>query len=163
MRTLLLVLALACCFGVAAIWQQSHIRKLHEERVLAAEQGAGRTTATASGLLDEDQAVIWIGSPAGVAPNPAAPNPPRTEAGSAADNAPPAPAPPAPPAPVADFELEVAAGQSLSKIAHAHYGRAPVELVTKLAQYNGMRDPNALRAGMRLKLPPLERLGLSKP
>lgn len=159
MRTLLLVLALACCFGVAAIWQQSHIRRLNQERVLAAEIRAGETTATASGLLDEDEAVIWIGRPAGAAQDSPPPKPPEKEAPRQA----PAPPAPKPPAPVADFELEVAAGQSLSKIAHAHYGSASIELVNKLAQYNGMRDPNALRAGMRLKLPPLERLTLSKP
>ena len=35
MRTLILILILACGFGSAALWQQLRVERLHEERVLA--------------------------------------------------------------------------------------------------------------------------------
>ena len=178
MRSLMLVLILACLFGAAAIWQQTRTAALREERVLAAEIAAGEVLPTPSGVLGPGEAVVVIGRPSGattpvttptatpgagqqtgpaappspqpgVNPDPRAPQPP---------DATPKPAPA--PAPLGDFELTVAPGQSLSKIAHQHYGHAPVELVTKLAKYNGMADSNALRAGMKLKLPTLERLGV---
>jgi nucleoid-associated protein YgaU len=163
MRSLILVLILACAFGVAALWQQSRTQRLREERALAARVASGEAAMTPSGLLGPGEAVVVIGRPSG------APAAPRANAPKGGPPAPrstvpasptPAPPPAAPPAPLGDFVLEVGAGQSLSKIAHAHYGHAPVELVTKLAQYNGMADPNALRAGMQLKLPTLERLGV---
>lgn len=162
MRTLLLVLILACGFGAAALWQQQRIARLREERAVAAQVAAGNAAMTPSGLLGPGEAVVVIGRPA---KQPSAPGVDRKPV--------PAPAPgpgttvpanlpqPPPPTPaLGDFVLEVGAGQSLSKIAHDHYGHAPVELVTKLAQYNGMADANALRAGMKLKLPTLERLGV---
>ena len=37
---------------------------------------------------------------------------------------------------------------------------APADLLQKLAEYNGMANPNELRASMKLKLPTLERLGV---
>ena len=170
MRTLLLVLILACAFGAAGLWMQQRTGRLREERALAAQVAAGRAAMTPSGPLGDGEAVVVIGGPArppgtprlepvqvpGPAPDgsydqnskpkvPADPNPPPIQA---------------PPAPLGDFVLEVGAGQSLSKIAHDHYGHAPVELVNKLAQYNGLADANALRAGMKLKLPTLEHLGV---
>lgn len=163
MRTLLLVLSLACCFGLAAIWQQQRTGRLREERELAGRIASGDAAMTPSGVLRAGEAVVVIGGPAGQA---------RADKGSthvdggqgvvhAGEKA--APSPPVTPIidpPLADFVVEVAAGQSLSKIAHAHYGHAPVDLVDKLAHYNGLSDPNALRAGMQLKLPSLERLGV---
>jgi len=67
------------------------------------------------------------------------------------------------PAPVqprwpADLELVVRPGQSLSKIAAAEYGRATDELVHLLAAYNGLADPNKLRAGQALRVPVKEKL-----
>jgi len=160
MRTLLLVLFFACCFGVAAIWQQQRTQRLREERELAARIAAGDAAMTRSGLLRAGEAVVLIGGPAGAEPT--QPKPSQAAAGGSVVHAGESQGPPsAPPAaPLADFVLEVGAGQSLSKIAHAHYGHAPVELVEKLARYNGLADPNALRAGMQLKLPSLERLGV---
>ena len=172
MRTLILVLLLACAFGGAALWQQQRTARLREERALAAQVAAGRAAMTPSGLLGPGEAVVVIGGPAkqpgapGAAPKPV-PAPPSGGApapgpgGNLPRSLPQAPIPAPVPAPaLGDFELEVGAGQSLSKIAHDHYGHAPVELVSKLAQYNGMADANALRAGMKLKLPTLERLGV---
>ena len=153
MRTLILILILACGFGSAALWQQLRVERLHEERVLAAEIRAGNVAETKSGVLGKDEAVVVIGRPAGAPPQAPVINDPKI----------PAPPPPVvvpPPAPLGDFLLEVSSGQSLSKIAHDHYGHAPAELVTKLAHYNGLADANALRTGMQIKLPTLERLGV---
>jgi nucleoid-associated protein YgaU len=58
----------------------------------------------------------------------------------------------------ADLELVVRPGQSLSKIAAAEYGRATDELVQRLATYNGLDDPNKLRAGQSLRVPTKEKL-----
>ncbi len=170
MRTLILVLILACGFGAAALWQQQRTARLREERALAAQVAAGQAAMTPSGMLGPGEAVVVIGRPA---QQPSAPGIDSRQVPAPLPGGTPAPGPgaklpanlpqtpPAVPAPVlGDFVLEVGAGQSLSKIAHAHYGHAPVELVTKLAQYNGMADANALRAGMKLKLPTLERLGV---
>lgn len=57
-----------------------------------------------------------------------------------------------------EFELTVQAGQSLSVICKSHYGSARAELVQALARYNGVADPSRIKAGARLKLPPLEQL-----
>jgi nucleoid-associated protein YgaU len=159
MRTLILILILACGFGSAALWQQLRVQRLREERVLAAEIRAGSLARTPSGILGKDEAVVVIGRPAGAPP---AATPPTTTPSGDAPKLPANPPPvavPAPPPP-GDFVMEVSAGQSLSKIAQAHYGHAPADLVTKLAQYNGLADANALRAGMTLKLPPLDKLGV---
>ena len=154
MRTLFLVLILVCGFGAAALWQELRVKRLHEERVLAAEISSGNAALTPSGVLGKDQAVVVIGRPAGAgaaaksegaAPKPQGETPPVVAT---------------PPPPPGDFVLQVSAGQSLSKIAHDHYGHAPTVLVNKLALYNGLADANALKAGMTLKLPPLEKLGV---
>ena len=172
-RALILLLLLACAFGGAALWQQLRTQRLREERALAAQVAAGKLAMTPSGVLGTDEGVVVVGRPAlstatglqaGIGiPGPAAPTPaPPSAPPSIAPGAPgsPGPSKPAAPPPLGDFVMEVGAGQSLSQIAHDHYGHAPVELVTKLAQYNGMSDANALKAGMKLKLPPLERLGV---
>ena len=152
MRTLILILILVCGFGSAALWQQMRVQRLREERALADEIRAGNVAETPSGVLGKDEAVVVIGRPA------------RTSAATPETGAaPPAVVPPVvvtpPPSPV-EFALEVVAGQSLSMIAHDHYGHAPVELVTKLATYNGLANADALRAGMTIKLPTLEKLGV---
>lgn len=57
-----------------------------------------------------------------------------------------------------DTELIVRPGQSLSKIAATSYGRATFDLVDRLARYNQLDDPNALRAGQTLRVPVKEKL-----
>jgi nucleoid-associated protein YgaU len=46
----------------------------------------------------------------------------------------------------------VQAGESLSEICHRYYGL--VELTEELAAFNGIDDPDLLRAGHRLRVPP---------
>ncbi|MBK8178415.1 MAG: LysM peptidoglycan-binding domain-containing protein [Planctomycetes bacterium] len=164
MRSLILVLILACLFGAAAVWQQTRTTRLREERALALELASGQAALTQSGLLGPGQANVVIGRPSGAAPlAPGAQQSPGGSAGPVAKPPAPGPAPKpgtAPPPALGDFELTVNPGQSLSKIAQAHYGHSPADLVSKLAAYNGLKDANAMRAGMKLKLPTLERLGV---
>jgi nucleoid-associated protein YgaU len=62
-------------------------------------------------------------------------------------------------APVApELELVVAPGQSLSLICKEHYGTASVALVESLARFNQLESANSVRAGQKLRLPPLEML-----
>ncbi|MEO6710827.1 MAG: LysM domain-containing protein [Planctomycetota bacterium] len=158
MRTLILLLILVCGFGAAALWQQTRLQRLREERAIAGEISAGNVARTQSGLLGKEEGVVVIGRPAG---NPAATAGESKGAEPPANPALPQPAPvPAPAPPPGDFVMAVSAGQSLSQIAHDHYGHAPVDLVTKLAKYNGLEDADGLRPGMQLKLPTLERLGV---
>jgi nucleoid-associated protein YgaU len=53
---------------------------------------------------------------------------------------------------------EVQRGESLSVICQRHYGSARPSLVRALASYNGLADPDDLRAGRVLELPPVEAL-----
>ena len=72
----------------------------------------------------------------------------------------PAPAPqplPEPPA-AREFELTVSPGQTLSAICKAHYGTASVALVEALARFNQLASADSVRAGQKLRLPPLETL-----
>ena len=59
-------------------------------------------------------------------------------------------------APVTVFEYVVPEGRVLSKICEDFYdsGRSPIP--ERVAEYNGMRSPDALRAGQTLLLPPWE-------
>ncbi|MHC4262265.1 MAG: LysM peptidoglycan-binding domain-containing protein [Planctomycetota bacterium] len=61
--------------------------------------------------------------------------------------------------PLPDPELTVRSGQTLSEIAYDYYGTAPPSLVLALARYNGMANPNELRAGATIRLPERAELG----
>lgn len=66
-----------------------------------------------------------------------------------------APDEPDPAAPAdAVVELVVPDGSSLSMVVWRHYGTAPEPLVRAVARYNGLDDPNLVRAGQALRLPP---------
>ncbi len=154
MRVVALLLLLATAFGAAALWQSSRVEALENERELARQLEAGELTNGPLGTIPSGWAHVVIGGPAAV-------DPVNTSATSgAASPAPEATAPAAPPTTPAsvDFEVVVETGQSLSKIARSHYGTAPVALVRELARYNGMANENELRAGQKLRLPPIEQL-----
>ncbi|MDF1799483.1 MAG: LysM domain-containing protein [Planctomycetota bacterium] len=63
----------------------------------------------------------------------------------------------------ADLELTVRPGQSLSKIVAQSYGRSTDDLVQRLATYNGLSNPDRLRAGQALRVPVREKLLASTP
>lgn len=170
MRPLVLILAIAVAFGAAAAWQSRKVAALKAERVRAAAIADGLLAETESGEVQAGWAVITVGRPAG--PSGAArvsESIPRSDGESDAESRTQlepgvAPATQAPQASTqttndswsADWELTVEAGQSLSKIASAHYGTATAELVAALARYNALSSPDELRAGQRLRLPPLD-------
>jgi nucleoid-associated protein YgaU len=112
---------------------------------------AARTAATAgragARLLD-------LQSPARPRPDEVAPAAvPVPVPAPTARSEPEAPAPePSPPLPEARFH-DVQPGESLSEICHRYYG--DVSLTQELADVNGIDDPDDLRAGHRLRLPPL--------
>lgn len=168
MRTLIVLLILASGFGLAALWQARHIDDLRAAQREAWELSDGERAETESGALPEGWGAVIVGAPSGAEPveleaafDPAGsegtdelgelgelgklplqdPDPEQLEA-----------------APLADFEMEVQPGQTLSGIAHTHYGTAPAELVQALASYNGIEDPDALRAGAWVLLPERARL-----
>lgn len=70
---------------------------------------------------------------------------------------------PAPPAWPTDQELKVRPGQSLSKIIAQAYGRSTLDLVARLAAYNGMTDANKLIVGQVLYIPVQEKLDAVQP
>ncbi|MBP1847021.1 5'-nucleotidase [Rhizobium petrolearium] len=81
------------------------------------------------------------------APAPAAPAPSQTAAAPAT----PAPAAPAAPQPAGPTKYTVVKGDSLWKIAAAHYGNG--EEWTKIAEANSLRNPNIIHVGAELELP----------
>ena len=92
---------------------------------------------------------VVLGAPSGAVPPAAQPQTPPTTPTPVA-----APAP----APEPESELVVAPGQSLSMICKEHYGTASVALVEALARFNQLENANAVRAGQKLRLPPLATL-----
>ena len=146
MRAMLLLLALATAFGLAALWQSHHLDQLRKRREVAAQVAEGIYADTETGLIPAGYAVLTLGGPSGV--------PPLEEPveGEVADagrfELPDLP----------DFELVVQPGQTLSQIVEAHYGTSSVGLVRALADYNGLANPDALGVGDRLALPEIEKL-----
>ena len=53
-------------------------------------------------------------------------------------------------------------GQSLSTICAAHYGTSRIEIVQALARYNHIERVDAIREGQKLRIPPLDALGIPK-
>lgn len=157
MRILILVLALACLFGGAALWHQHRVATARDAQSEARRIAAGEAARTEVGVLREGWSAIVVGKPAervasASTANAASAAPPGTAPPPSSD---PAIGPTAAPtsAEAADFELVVQPGQSLSKIAAAQYGTSRKELVDALARYNGLASPDALQAGFKLKLP----------
>lgn len=56
----------------------------------------------------------------------------------------------------ADFLYTVPEGRVLSKICEDFYGTSRPPLPARVAEYNGLASPDALRAGRELRLPPKE-------
>jgi nucleoid-associated protein YgaU len=162
---------IAAAFGAAALWQTRELSRMRDDRMNAALVANGSAWSSDGALLPAGTAVVWVGRPARTE-DPEAPRAQERQQPAPADAAepstpapPPSPPPtqPDPPAakpeqPLGDFQLEVQAGQTLFGIVRTHYGRADLDLVDRLARYNGLADRNALSAGQRLKLPTIEKL-----
>jgi nucleoid-associated protein YgaU len=159
MRIVLLIAAFAALFGAAALWQSRRIEALERDRELALRMQAGEVVQGADGdLIPAGWAAVTVGRPSGVDP---VERPPATEELQPSNAETPPSGPPPPdegPSLLSDFELRVEPGQSLSKIARAHYGTAARDVVRALARYNGLADENELTAGQKLLLPSIDRL-----
>jgi len=147
-KGLLVLLTLACAFGLAALWQKDKLHELQAARLEAAQVAEGTLAPTPSGALPEGKGVVIVGRPSGAEPVFV---PPTTTA-HAAD------AIPEPASSLAGFELEVMPGQTLSGIAQIVYGSAARTLILRLAEYNDLADPDDLSAGQTIWLPPIEKL-----
>lgn len=66
--------------------------------------------------------------------------------------------PPPPPVREQDFDYVVPGGRVLSKICEEFYGSGRPPIPERVAEYNGMPSPDALREGQTIKLPAWERL-----
>jgi nucleoid-associated protein YgaU len=156
-RALLLALSLAGLFVLALWWQERHWAGIRaEQSALAARQDA-LEAPTPSGMLQAGEAVLIVGAPSGAdpvaRPVQGRPTPPRAVAPEADAQD---PDQPVHDGPLPEFELVVQPGQTLSGLAHLHYGRHGRELLAALARHNGLSDPHQLRAGAVLRLPPIE-------
>ena len=146
MRAVLLLLALAAAFGLAALWQARHLERLRLRREVAAQVADGEFGETPAGLLPAGSARLTLGAPSGAMPlEQSAP----VQVADAGEFEPPE---------LPDFALTVQPGQTLSEIAAAHYGTSESALIQALAAYNGLAHADQLAAGDRLLLPELEKL-----
>jgi len=151
-RTAILLLLLACAFGGAALWQERHVARLERERAEALRAAGGAAPLPPQERLAPGEGVVIVGRPSGAEPVDVS----RSQAvgavaqgkdweRAASER-------------LGDFELEVQPGQTLSQIAHAHYRSHAPELLRALAAYNGLADPDRVKAGQKLRLPPVEKL-----
>jgi LysM repeat protein len=153
-RFLILVLALGCLFGLAALWQADRIATAKSNQVAARRIAAGEAAETEVGVVEDGWAVVLVGRPAGEggrAHDERSLVPTGTEEDESIVVQEPA-TPPVANEP-ADLEYVVGPGMSLSKIAAEQYGTANKALVDALARYNGLASADALQAGVTLKLP----------
>lgn len=176
MRVLLGWLLLFSAFAAAAFYQSQWsegLRRVREERAMV---GTARTSAS---LAPTGRARLQLGRPSGAAPievaRPARRLPPgATDTSGVAASTVPALALSSAPELAADwpegeappswtppvYEMRVPAGTVLSKICQDFYGSGRPPIPQRVAEYNGLRSADHLRAGDRLKLPPLTLLGL---
>lgn len=167
MRVFLGLLLLLGIFGLAGVAQHRFSAKARVERDQAfaarraPEEGIYRTTG---------RAILRIGRPSGADPielpepglpssgergtSPTAHKSPRPVGG---DSFPPTDWTP----PV--YEMTVQSGQVLSRICQEFYGTGKPPIPQLVATYNGLGDPDSVRAGQKLLLPPLEVLRASQP
>lgn len=145
MRALVLLLVLAGSFALAAVWQRRHVSELRAAREQA--KSASVNAVASAPAFAPGEALLVIGRPSGAEPRsrPAEPVMPKPSGSEGA-------------AVLSDFTQLVQEGQTLSGIAHVHYGQSGRQLVSALAAYNAMSDPDQLQVGQSLRLPPIERL-----
>jgi nucleoid-associated protein YgaU len=158
-RILILLLSLACLFGLAALWHFDRVASARASQQEARRIAQGQAARTEAGVIPDGFGVLLVGKAAGAEPAPnARPQAPRPQIERASTPPPPQVEPAVEPAVEADFELVVQSGQTLSKIARSRYGTASASVVDALARYNGLADADALRAGQTLKLPSAQKL-----
>lgn len=154
MRALLGLLLLGTLFVMAASWQNRTTKGRHDERA--------RRFNMSDATFDEDWSRLLVGRPSGGEPIPVpedyapAPNvlgdPLPPEVGDD-----PGWTPTPPPAPTRippDRVYVVKSGEVLGSICQREYEVRPLHLVVdKVARYNDLASPDAIREGLELKLP----------
>lgn len=136
-------------FALASLWHSRRRAELRAEGLRSWEPAADVTLASEPGA-DPGWSHLLVGRPSGAAPLDPIEEPTLLPTAPAANMA-------QPDAPGLATHV-VARGESLSVICQRHYGTARPSVVRALARSNGLEDPNDLRAGHRLELPPLEAL-----
>ncbi len=153
MRILLGIACLVALFLLSSTWHRSRMNLLRETP-------GGLKTARAGdrvGELPEGWGELRIGAASGAQPVFLEPPPQETRYPEPAEA--PAPLDPREADPAAqDWELRVKSGDVLSRIVRLHYGRVSPDLERRLAEYNGLVDPDRLEVGQLLYLPPEDRL-----
>jgi nucleoid-associated protein YgaU len=147
-RALLWILLLLALFGAAVLYQTKFTdaaRAEREARKMRATQGAEVPGGWSHAVIGEKSGAPLIDPPPG-ATRPSEPRPHAAE----------------PTAPAQETEHVVLKGQSLSTICAAHYGTSRNELVQALARYNHIERADAIREGQKIRIPPIEALGVAK-
>lgn len=148
-------------FAWAAVWQKSWTAEVRAERD---ESWSADTRAdTARPDLRSGWSRVIVGRPSGAEPLDA---PPRSTMASVPNElrkelpkaTPTGETNVTPLIQEREFELVVQRGQSLSKIAQAHYHSSRNDMLQALTAYNKLKDPGSLREGERILLPPIEKL-----
>ncbi len=152
MRFVLLLLLLVGAMAAAGLWQERWTRAARAHR----DQLLGRAPAADS---EPRRTRLIVGRPSGrpafdvpFGPPPPLPSPPADDRVTAPAATPPAvDYAPAPWEPV--FEVEVRPGKVLSVLCQEFYGTARPSVVQRVAEWNGLKSPDQLRAGQRIELP----------
>lgn len=147
MRAVLWIAILVAAFVLAWQVQDRWAAERREER-----DAAYARLPDGGGDLPEGYSRAVVGAPSGAAPvlpsesarpvgRPAAPAPEPSASGTGSLR-----------------RHVVQKGDVLSKICSAYYGTARKDVVDAVARANGLADPQALRVGQQLVLPPLDEL-----
>lgn len=147
MRAALWIAVLIAAFVLAWMIQERWADARREER----DAAYARPSEVGTDLPEGFSRVV-VGEPSGAAPV-TPPSPPAPRA---------APDPGRGGSPSANGDRlrhhVVVKGESLSKICAAFYGTARKDVVEAVARANGLSNPEAVRAGQQLVLPPLQEL-----
>jgi nucleoid-associated protein YgaU len=166
------VLLLIAAFAAAAIWQWNWRAEAEARRELA-RTSDDRSSPRSNVAAEEGWGRVIIGRPSGA--DPVAPSSePLARADTSAsplDAQTPATRPASTPqqptdtasgdspaAPAGEARVVVQHGESLSSLCQTHYGTRRLELVQALAAYNHLKDPDRVREGQVVVMPPIERL-----
>ncbi len=149
MRVFLGLLVLTSLFLMAAFWQQGITRRLEAKRDL--EQGWSVVTADG-----QDRWVkLVVGRPSGAEPM-ATPIHLQSTPTWSTEESNPIRSEPDPPPVKPDVTYVVQSGDVLGTICQERYGTAKPKVLQAVAEYNELRDADALKLGQVLALPSLE-------
>ena len=160
MRALLVVLLIFVAFGASLVWQSGTMARLMSEHAERRGVMAGSAADPAALPVPAGWGVLVLGDPSGAEPlePQAAPGttralPEAVEPGRLLARPVSAEWSELEARALADYEVTVRRGMTLSAIAKAHYGESPRALVDALARYNDLESPDELVLGTRLQLP----------